>query len=99
MFAQVSHMRKELDACPRPQIGTLRMHVTLLTEELLTIDEVANCLQTRHGSAYEIIHIQLGFQKDGSQDSSQCACTSGNNIRIAGNKCDAYLESTLVMIH
>jgi hypothetical protein len=29
----------------------------------LTIDEVAICLQIRHGSAYEITHNKFGFHK------------------------------------
>ena len=37
--------------------------VMVLLERWLTADEVANCLQISHGSAYEIIHSRLGFYK------------------------------------
>ena len=35
----------------------------VLLDRRLTIDEVTNCLQISHGSAYEIIHNRLGFHK------------------------------------
>ena len=35
----------------------------VLLDRRLTIDEVANCLQISHGSAYEIMHNRLGFHK------------------------------------
>ena len=72
----------------------------------MTIDEVANCLQISHGSAYEIIHNRLGFVKfvqDVSQYNSQCcrnkrAWTSANNIWIAMAKkvMPSWSESSLV---
>ena len=35
----------------------------VLLDRRLTIDEVANCLQISHGSAYEIIYNRLGLHK------------------------------------
>ena len=39
------------------------VHDMVLLDRQLTIDEVANCLQISHGSAYEIIHNRLDFHK------------------------------------
>ena len=40
-----------------------RIRAMVLSDRRPTIDEVANCLQISHGSAYEIIHNRLGFHK------------------------------------
>jgi hypothetical protein len=40
-----------------------RVRDVVLLDRRLTIDKVANRLQIRHGSAYEIIHNRLGFHK------------------------------------
>jgi len=52
----------------RPSTATIHndtecVHDMVLLDRRLTLDEVANCLQISHGSAYEIIHNRLGFHK------------------------------------
>ena len=40
-----------------------RVREMILSDRRVTIDKVAYCLQISHGSAYEIIHNRLGFNK------------------------------------
>jgi len=56
------------DGTGRPSTATTDDNIEsvrdrVLLDRRLTIDEVANCLQISHGSAYEIIHNTLDFHK------------------------------------
>jgi uncharacterized damage-inducible protein DinB len=81
--------------------ATLSVH---MTDRSLAIDEVANCLQISHGSAYEIIHNRLGFHKVYSRWVPKQLTVLHKEIRLDicqqqldryGKECDAFLDKII----